>query len=86
VSREINRNGGCKKKYRVVVADDNAWDRARRPKICKLGQTPLLREIVAEKLFLKWSPEQISGWLKREKPHDESMQISHETIYRSLFI
>ena len=85
VSREINRHGG-RKNYRAILADERAWDHARRPKNCKLQQEPLLREIVSEKLSLKWSPEQISGWLKREYPQDKAMQISHETIYRSLFI
>ena len=85
VSREINRHGG-RKHYRAVLADERAWDHARRPKNCKLEQEPLLRKIVIEKLSLQWSPEQISGWLKCEYPQDKSMRISHETIYRSLFI
>lgn len=85
VSREIKRHGG-RNRYRAVLADDKARDHARRPKTCKLTQEPRLRRIVTEKLSLQWSPEQISGWLKCEYPHDESMQISHETIYRSLFI
>lgn len=85
ISREINRNGG-KRSYRAVLADDRAWHCSKRPKRCKLEQTPRLKNIVSEKLSLKWSPEQISGWLNREYSADETMQISHETIYRSLFI
>ncbi len=85
VSREIKRNGGLKK-YRAVEADEKAWNNARRPKICKLAQVPALQKIVAEKLTLKWSPEQISGWLKCKFTHDKTMQVSHETIYRSLYI
>jgi IS30 family transposase len=85
VSREIKRHGGIKK-YRAVNAEDKAWENARRPKLCKLALNSLLRRIVVEKLLLQWSPEQISGWLKREYPVDNSMRISHETIYRSLYI
>ncbi len=85
VSREVNRHGG-RKKYRAILADERAWHNSRRPKICKLEQEARLREIVSEKLSLQWSPEQISGWLKHEYSQDETMQISHETIYRSLFI
>lgn len=85
VSREIKRHGGMKK-YRAVHADNKAWETARRPKLCKLSQSPLLRKIVEEKLSLQWSPEQISGWLKCEYPHDSLMRISHESIYRSVFI
>ena len=85
VSREIARNGG-QRKYRANLADEAAWGRARRPKLCRLRTTPRLRRIVSAKLAMKWSPEQISGWLKREYPHAENMQISHEAIYRSLFI
>jgi IS30 family transposase len=85
VSREINRHGG-RKNYRAILADERAWHLSRRPRICKLEQEPRLRRIVSEKLSLQWSPEQISGWLKREYLQDGTMQISHETIYRSLFI
>ncbi len=85
VSREINRNGGrgC---YRASVADQGAWERARRPKTCKLVENRALARIVASKLQLAWSPDQIAGWLKRTYPIDENYQVSHETIYRSLFI
>ena len=85
ISREINRNGGLKY-YRASQADQAAWDRAHRPKPCKLAGNPMLRQIVARKLRSNWSPEQIAGWLKREYPGNESNQVSHETIYRSLFI
>jgi IS30 family transposase len=85
VSREINRNRG-RHGYRATDADDAAWDRTRRPKVCRLAQQKRLQRIVAKKLSLEWSPEQISGWLKRTFPGNESLHVSHETIYRSLFI
>jgi len=85
ISREIGRNGG-RQGYRASEADQAAWDRARRPKSCRLVENRALARIVAEKLQLEWSPEQIAGWLKRRFPHDEHYQVSHETIYRSLFI
>ena len=85
VSREINRNGGCDA-YRATRADQNAWDRSLRPKVCKLVMNRPLCRKVESKLRRKWSPEQIAGWLKRERPDDEQSQVSHETIYRSLFI
>ena len=85
VSREVKRNGG-RSVYRASEADARAWGRALRPKPCRLARHPELRWRVAQKLALQWSPEQISGWLKREFPADESMQVSHETIYRSLFV
>ena len=85
VSREIRRNGGCSA-YRANEADMHAWQRALRPKPCRLVRHAALRWRVAQKLALQWSPEQISGWLKRQFPADQGMQISHETIYRSLFI
>ena len=85
VSREISRNGGSKR-YRAAEADKQAWIRARRPKDCKLANSPWLRQIVARKLGLHWSPEQIAGWLKRAHPGEECHQVSHETIYRSLFV
>jgi transposase, IS30 family len=85
VSREINRNGGtdC---YRAAPADARAWARARRPKRCKLATRAWLRRMVARQLRLNWSPEQIAGWLKRAHPGQEAYQVSHETIYRSLFV
>jgi IS30 family transposase len=85
VSREVKRHGGHPA-YRAHEADDRAWDSALRPKQCLLALHSRLREIVASKLILDWFPEQISGWLKAEYPDDESMRVSHETIYRSLFI
>jgi len=85
ISREISRNGGLKG-YRASQADQAAWDRAHRPKPCKLASNPVLRQIVARKLRCNWSPEQIGGWLKREYRGEERNQVSHETIYRSLFI
>jgi IS30 family transposase len=85
VSREINRNGG-RRRYRAGKADQAAWDRAHRPKTCKLVENPALARIVARKLRGLWAPEQIAGWLKYAHPDDENYQVSHETIYRSLFI
>jgi len=85
ISREINRNGGAEG-YRATEADDAAWDRARRPKRCKLVQNRALAGVVTDKLRLLWSPEQIAGWLKHTYPSNESHHVSHETIYRSLFI
>jgi IS30 family transposase len=85
ISREINRNGG-RSGYRASEADQAAWDRARRPKTCKLVANRALAHRVASKLRRQWSPQQIAGWLKRIYPEDENGQVSHETIYRSLFI
>ena len=85
ISREIARNGGYDT-YRAATAEQNAWNRALRPKPCKLACNPQLRRLVATKLKLRWSPEQIAGWLKREYHEEECNQVSHETIYRSLFI
>ena len=85
VSRELKRNGGYDG-YRAALAEEQAWGRARRPKRCKLANSPWLRRAVASKLRLNWSPEQIAGWLKRVHPDDESHSVSHETIYRSLFV
>lgn len=85
ISRELNRNGG-EERYRASQADQAAWDRARRPKTCKLNENRTLARIVAGKLQLEWSPQQIAGWLKRTYPDDGNDQVSHETIYRSLFI
>jgi IS30 family transposase len=85
ISREVNRNGGLKH-YRASEADQAAWDRARRPKTCKLVANRALARLVARKLQLEWAPEQIAGWLKHTYPDDESYQVSHETIYKSLFI
>jgi IS30 family transposase len=85
VCREVNRNGG-RRNYRAQKAEEQALKRARRPKRCLLTIDERLRDVVARKLREDWSPEQISGWLKREYPDDEAMRISHETIYRTLFV
>jgi IS30 family transposase len=85
ISREVRRNGG-RGSYRAMQSDQAAWDRARRPKPCKLACYPSLCHTVSVQLERKWSPQQIAGWLKREHPDDERDRVSHETIYRSLFI
>jgi IS30 family transposase len=85
VSREVARHGG-RPAYRAHDADRRAWVSALRPKRCFLAGNRRLRDVVASKLILDWSPEQISGWLKTRYPNNESMHVSHETIYRSLFI
>lgn len=85
ISREISRNGG-QANYRACTADEDAWERAKRPQPCKLSLQPELTELVATKLMLFWSPEQIAGWLKSEYPDEENWQVSHETIYKSLYI
>ena len=85
VSRELKRNGGHRG-YRAAAADSQAWDRALRPKACKLATHEELRQLVAAKLQDNWSPEQIAGWLRHTYPDDEAHQVSHETIYRSLFV
>ena len=85
VSREISRHGG-RPAYRAHDADEYAWDAALRPKRCLLAGNRRLCDVVARKLILDWSPEQISGWLKTHYPANASMRVSHETIYRSLFI
>ena len=85
ISREVHRNGGLGK-YRASQADKLTWNRACRPKQCKLATNPKLRDAVALKIQLNWAPEQIAGWLKRKHAGDESNQVSHETIYKTLFI
>jgi IS30 family transposase len=85
VSRELRRNGGSAG-YRAAAADKRAWHQALRPKPCKLLTHPELQQLVAKRLQENWSPEQIAGWLKRAYPDDEAYQVSHETIYRSLFV
>ena len=85
VSREVLGNGG-RSRYRAAVADRAAWSRAARPKATKLASRPALAALVAAKLELDWSPQQIAGWLKIEFPDDGQMQVSHESIYRSLFV
>ena len=85
VSREVCRNGG-RTAYRAANAEQRAWDASRRPKACKLAGNRWLRRTVIEKLKINWSPEQIAGWLKREFADDEDKRVSHEAIYKSLFI
>jgi IS30 family transposase len=85
ISREIKRNEGFKH-YRAASADQAAWDRSMRPKLCKLACSRTLRLNVARKLKQQWSPEQIAGWLRREYPQEDHHQVSHETIYKSLYI
>jgi len=85
ISREINRNGGMRA-YRATKADKAAWNRAHRPKPCKLAMNHELSDAVSIKLELEWSPMQIAHWLRRAYPGDEEMQVSHETIYKTLFI
>jgi len=85
ISRELARNGG-RVGYRAHRADQLAWQRARRPQACKLATNETLRAEVEDKLVLRWSPQQISGWLKHTYPDTEAMHVSHETIYLTLFI
>ncbi len=85
ISREVRRNGGAKH-YRAAPSDATAWDRALRPKPCKLEGNAYLCRAISAKLKRNWSPQQIAGWLMREHPDDEGKRVSHETIYRSLFI
>jgi IS30 family transposase len=85
VSREVARHGG-RAQYRANEADQRAWESALRPKPCLLATHSKLQEIVASRLMQDWSPQQISGWLKQYYPDDQSLRVSHETIYRSLFI
>jgi IS30 family transposase len=85
ISREVRRNGGAAQ-YRATPSDQAAWDRAQRPKPCKLAGSPYLCRAISAKLIRKWSPQQIAGWLMREHPDDAQRRVSHETIYKSLFI
>jgi IS30 family transposase len=85
ISREVRRHGG-RRGYRGCEADRQAWERGLRPKPCKLAQHKRLRRAVAEKLQMQWSPQQISTWLERHHAADQTMRVSHETIYRTLFI
>ncbi len=85
ISRELHRNGGYDG-YRAAAADHATWERAHRPKRCKLAQQRALAKVVAAKLKRQWSPQQIAGWLKRHHPEREAARVSHETIYRSLYI
>jgi len=79
VSREVGRNGG-RAKYRAQEADERAWDRALRPKRCLLALNETSRDVVADKLSIDWSAQQISGWLGGHYPEDEAKRVSHETI------
>jgi IS30 family transposase len=85
ISREVRRNGGVAR-YRATISDQAAWDRALRPKPCKLACSPSPAQAVTVKLRRKWSPEQIAGWLRRSFPEEPHKQVSHETIYRSLYM
>lgn len=85
ISREVRRNGGAED-YRAALSDVAAWDRAHRPKPCKLAGDVYLCRAISAKLTRKWSPQQIAGWLMREHPNVQERRVSHETIYRSLFI
>jgi IS30 family transposase len=85
LSREIRRNGGYDH-YRALAADQAAWQRAQRPKRCKLASNKVLSQLVADKVKQRWSPEQIAGWLKQHYPSQPLMHVSHETIYRSLYV
>ncbi len=85
ISREVQRNGGIKH-YRAALSDEAAWNRTHRPKPCKLVGNDYLCRAISIKLTRKWSPQQIAGWLMRKHPDDEHKRVSHETIYRSLFI
>lgn len=85
ISREIRRNGG-RRYYRAEAAEKKTWRRARRPKLCRLAENSRLRDVVSEKLSHKWSPEQISNWLMKEYPDEPEMHVSHETIYRTLYV
>ena len=85
ISREVRRHGGLRC-YRAFNADERAWRHARRPKSCLLTRNEALRQLVTQKLLIDWSPQQISGWLEQAYPDDETMRVSAETIYRSLFV
>src|SRR5579875_1245949 len=85
ISREVAAHGGVQL-YRAARADTQAWESAARPKPCRLADRPQLRDMVEAKLRLRWSPQQISGWLKRTYPNEPEMQVSHESIYRTLFV
>src|SRR5215471_5306933 len=85
ISREVKRNGG-REAYRATAADERAWETARRPKRCRLAVRPRLAGAVARRLKRNWSPRQIAQRLKRDYPHDARMHVSHETIYRTLYV
>ncbi len=85
ISREIARNRGVTK-YRATDAEDRAWRRAKRPKLCLLARRPALAAYVTDRLREDWSPEQIAGTLRKHHPAGSAMRVSHETIYRTLFV
>ncbi len=85
VSGEVRRHGG-RRVYRAAVADTRAWARTRRPKVCRFPTRPAFRDAVAAKLAVEWAPQQIAGWLRHAYPDDPEMDVSHETIYPSLFV
>lgn len=85
ISREVKRNGG-RERYRAEAAERRAAEESKRPKTCKLAENDELRSMVARLLSCRWSPQQIAGWLKREWGEDEAQRVSHETIYRSLYL
>ncbi len=85
ITREFTRHGG-RRGYRAGEADKRAWANSTRPQICKLTRNPALSGLVADKLGQDWSPEQIAGWLNTRFPRDQTIRVSHETIYQSLFI
>ena len=85
ICREVERNGG-RATYRAAAAESRAWNCAQRPQVCKLARVPRLRRCVARKLRRQWSPQQVTRWLRQEFPDDERMKVSHETIYRSLYV
>lgn len=89
ISREIKRNGARtteRRGYDATTADARAWRAAKRPKLCRLAQSPRLRAAVARKLRRRWSPRQIAEWLAMTYPEDPTMQVSAETIYQSLYV
>lgn len=85
INHETKRHGGAKH-YRAAIAEADAWESALRPNPCKLIESPTWSRIIAEKMHQDWSPEQIAGWLKRCHPDNQEMHVSHETIYKTLFI
>ncbi len=85
VCRELGRNGG-RQRYRARRAEARAQVCARRPKAGKLSQSPALWAWVWAALRRRWSPEQIAATLKRDHPDDPGMRISHESIYRALYV
>jgi len=85
ISQEVKRNGG-RFRYRASRADAAAWKSASRPKEFLLRRNPKLAQLVASKLCINWSPQQISAWLRATYPDNQELHVSHETIYRTLFV